>query len=52
MEYGNHAKRTGQGDAQSWWKRAHGILTDKKDKGMSLSPDDRKFLEELRAKMK
>ena len=52
MEYGNHAERTGQGDAQSWWKRAHGILTDKKQKGMSLSPDDRKFLEELRTKVK
>jgi tetratricopeptide (TPR) repeat protein len=51
MEYGNHAERSGKGDAQSWWKRAQNILTDKQEKGMSLSPDDRKFLETLRAKV-
>ena len=47
MEYGNYAKRSGQGDAQSWWKRAHGILIDKQKKGLTLSPNDRKFLDFL-----
>ena len=47
-----HAETTGKGDAQAWWRRAHGILAGMKQKGMFLSPQDEKYLETLRGKVK
>ena len=46
------AETTGKGDAQAWWRRAHGILAGMKQKGMFLSPQDEKVLEALRGKVK
>ncbi len=48
---GLHAERTGQGDAQAWWRRAYEILKGMKQKGMFLSPSDLEYLETLRAKV-
>ena len=45
------AEATGKGDAQAWWRRAHGILAGMKQKGMFLSPQDEQVLEELGAKV-
>ena len=52
VKLAQHAETTGKGDAQAWWRRAHGILAGMKQKGMFLSPQDEKYLETLRGKVK
>lgn len=47
----NLAESTGKGDAASWWKRTYDILLGMEEKGMFLSPEDKRLLETLRGKV-
>jgi tetratricopeptide (TPR) repeat protein len=46
-----HAESTGKGDAKAWWQRAHDILDGMVRRDMTVSPQDRRVLETLRAKV-
>ena len=51
MEYATHVERVRKGDGLPWWRLTDDILRRKVQKGMSLSPDDQKFIKEVSSKL-
>lgn len=45
------SKQAGSGDAIIWWKKTYATLAGMKNRGVSVSPQDEQYLEQLRRRV-